>query len=253
MRVSLVNFFHAGDIILCRSLIRRVRPLLIDRVALELQCKPQYRYLWDDLGLPLHGVETPIRRDDEHHIDMWFGHGGDLLGVSGLSHATHVTSYNRQAEPLGLPLLDPQGEVPDIAFAQGPNPTDVAGVLVENGPVLSGQQTQDLAPFIGFLADSFRGTVFYCTAPPSRGCPSNVVDVSRRNLIEISALSTICKAMVARLSGPFVSTLVDVNRGRLPRLVLGKPIGCPIYDESDVRYCDTYDQLELQLREILVG
>jgi hypothetical protein len=246
MRVALENHYHAGDVILCRPLIRRVRPLLIDTVALELRCHPKYRYLWDDLGLPM--------RDDDgdpevRRIDLWFGHGGDLLGVSGLSHATHVTSYNRQAEKYGLPRIDPAGEVPPIDWEQ-PVADDIAGVLVENGPVLSGQQTVDLNPFLGFFASAFPKIPFYCCSRPPSG-PPNLIDVSSRNLLEISALSEVCIAMLARLSGPFVSTLTSSNVGRLPRLVFGKPIGCPIFDERDCSYYSTYDQVEMALREIL--
>lgn len=252
MRVALVNYFHAGDVILCRGLIRRVRPLLIDHVALELRCHPKYGYLWADLGLPIRPGpgETPSHDPDLNVINMWFGHGGDLLGVSGLSHATHVTSYNRQATPLGLPTLDPSEPVPPIDFPDMPVNDAPGGVLVENGPVLSGQKTYEITPFVRRLAQAFRGTTFYCTATVSVNLP-NVVDVSGRNLIQISALSNVCRAMVARLSGPFVASLTHKNKGRMKRLVFGKPLGCPIWDESDCEYHYSYEAIENRLRELL--
>lgn len=249
MRVALVNYFHAGDVLLSRALIRRVRPLLIDRVALELRCYKKNAYLWNDLGLPLRGVLQPTHEEGLHVIDLWFGSGGDLLGVSGLTHATQVTSYNRQAGVLGLPKLDPSEPVPLIDF-DVPYATDPPGVLVENGHVLSGQKTWELTPHLPRLADRFRGTIFYCTAKPPSGY-RNIVDISDRNLIEISALSNVCKAMLARLSGPFVASLTARNRGRLPRLVLGEPIGCPIWDESDCSYYMSIEAVESKLQEIL--
>jgi hypothetical protein len=220
--------------------------LLSNVVALELRCHQKYTYLWDDLGLP---ISTKVAPGDVKFINMWFGHGGDLLGVSGLTHATHVTSYNRQAKQLRLPLLDPSGPVPELDFVHR-TVNDPPGVLVENGPVLSGQKTTDLNPILGFLAASFPSTVFYCTAQPPGG-HANLVDVSHRNLKEISALSNVCIAMVSRLSGPFIASLTETNRGRLPRFVLGSPIGCPIWDESDVKYCGDFDQLKSYLRGVL--
>lgn len=247
MRVALVNWFHAGDVIMCRPLIRRVRPLLIDIVALELRCHPKYLYLWEDMGLPTSSVTEP--EPGVNFIDMWFGHGGDLLGVTGLTHVTHVTSYNRQATRLGLPTIDPSGEVPEIDFPPI-SVQDPPGVLVENGPVLSGQQMFEMNSILVSLAKSFPRTRFYCTAKPPPGT-HNLIDVSGRNLIEVSALSNVCVAMVSRLSGPFISTLTKHNRGRLPRFVYGKPIGCPIWDESDVRYCNDFKHLQELLRGVI--
>lgn len=245
MRVTIVNHFHAGDVIQCRPLIRRVRPLLVDIVELSLRCQPRFRYLWEDLGLPIRDDDDP----EAKVIDLWYAHGGDLLGVAGMTHATHVISYNRQARVHGLPEIDPDGDVPPIDWAPC-DVNDAPGVLVENGPVLSGQKTVDLNPFLGFFATAFPDVPFYCCSKPPPG-PPNLVDVSRRNLIEISALSEVCTAMLARLSGPFVATLTKRNIGRLPRLVFGEPIGCPIFDERDVTYFSSYDQVELALRKVL--
>lgn len=248
MRLALVNFFHAGDAILSRALIKRVRPLLVDRVKLELRCKPKNMYLWSDLGLPIYPEPPPA---DLPTINMWFGHGGDLLGVSGLTHATQVTSYNRQAKALDLPIISPDEPVPPIDFPERPV-SDNPGVLVENGPVLSGQPTHDLNPRLTRLAKAFPRLRFYCTGkvPKDKTRFSNIVDISKRNLVEISALSNICYAMLARLSGPFVASLTSRNVGRLPRLVHGSPIGCPIWDERDVKYFSDFEHLVNHLREV---
>ncbi len=122
---------------------------------------------------------------------------------------------------------------------------------MENGPVLSGQKTLELNPFLTRLAEDFLGTRFYCTGPVPENMPTNVIDVSTMNLIDISALSNVCTAMLARLSGPFVASLTSRNQGRLKRLVLGEPIGCPIWDENDVEYFDAFDAMSTRLREIL--
>lgn len=247
MQVGLVNFFHAGDVIMCRPIIQRIKPMLIDVLALHLRCHRKYAYLWEDLGLPMQ-YETTIP-PGVHAVDLWFGHGGDLLGVTGLTHATHVTSYNRQADLIGLPRLDPDGDVPELDFAPM-HVGDPPGVLVENGPVLSGQQTMELNPILGMLASTFSGTRFYCVSKPPPG-HANLIDVSDRNLIQISALSNVCTAMVSRLSGPFIASLTKHNRGRLPRFVFGSPIGCPIWDESDVSYCASADEVVSKLRGVL--
>lgn len=249
MRVALVNFFHSGDIILSRALIKRVRPLLIDKVALELRCVAKNAYLWADLGLPIRH-EQP--NENVSVIDMWFGHGGDLLGVSGLTHATQVTSYNRQAQKLDLPTLDPDEPVPALDFANV-QVSEQPGILVENGPVLSGQKTHELNPHLNTLAKAFSSIPIYCTGsvPQQNSRPSNIVDCSQKNLVEISALSNVCRAMVARLSGPFVASLTSKNVGRLKRLVLGQPIGCPIWDERNVEYYGDIEVVVNRLREVL--
>jgi len=247
VKVALVNYFHSGDVILSRALIRRVRPLLIDRVALELRCAAKNTYLWKDLGLPLH--VGPPTDPDVHCIDMWFGAGGDLLGVSGLTHATQVTSYNRQAEALGLPTLDPEEPVPSIDFPPA-TVRATPGVLVENGPVLSGQDTHELNPLLSNLAKMFNQVRFYCTGPVQQH-QQNIIDCSKQNLIEISALSECCFAMLARLSGPFVATLTSRNVGRLRRLVYGSPIGCPIWDERDVEYYTDFESVVERLKGLV--
>lgn len=247
MRVALVNWFHAGDIILCRAIIRRVRPFLIDAVALELRCHQKYAYLWEDLGLPI-VCDTNIPAD-VHAIDLWFGHGGDLLGVTGLTYATHIISYNRQAKSIGIPEIPSLNEAPDIDFS-AMTTDDPPGILVENGPVLSGQPTLELNPVLGQIASAFPQHRFYCASPPPSG-HANLIDVSGKNLKQISALSNRCIAMLARLSGVFVASLTSQNRGRLPRLVLGRPIGCPIWDETDVSYHGTLDDLVERLRSVV--
>lgn len=247
MNVVLVNEFHAGDVLLSRALIHRIRPLLIDVVKLELHCNGKYSYLWRDLGLPF--LTRPLDTPGINPVNMWFGFQKDLLGVSGLTHATQVVSYNRQAKELGLPLLDENEPVPEVNLPVVPV-SESTGVLVENGPVLSGQKTIDLNPWLPRIAKKFPNVPFYCASKPPRGA-SNLVDVSSRSLIQLASLSRVCKAMIARLSGVFVSTLMQHNRGRLPRLVIGEPIGCPIWDETDVRYLDSPEALEANLRGIL--
>lgn len=247
MKVDLVNFFHAGDVILSRAIIERLRPLLVDRVRLHLRCQPQYAYLWQDLHLP---VRTgPCSEEDVQPINLWFGYQQDLLGVTGLTHATQVTSYNRQAGLLGLPKLEDEVPMPPPVHlpAMGVADAERGGVLVENGPVLSGQPTAEVNTWLVPLAKEFPRIKFYCASKPA-DIP-NLVDVSKRNLIQLSALSNYCDAMVARLSGVFVSTLTAHNRGRLPRYVVGQPIGCPIWDEGDVRYLESVDELRRCLKE----
>jgi hypothetical protein len=249
MRVALVNRFHAGDVILSRSLISRVRPLLIDIVALELRCQAKYMYLWSDLGLPLHPIGESSELDGAAVVDLWFGYQPDLLGVYGLAHPTQVVSYNRQAEIHGLPRLTDTVPMPPPVHLPLVDVHEAPGVLVENGPVLSGQRTQEVNNWIAEIARVFPTTPFYCAGPIQHRAP-NLVDVSNRNLIALSSLSHVCRAMIARLSGVFVCTLTAQNRGRLPRLVVGEPIGCPIWDESDVSYFGDHGTMLQRLREI---
>ncbi len=248
MNVVLINQFHAGDVLLSRALIHRVRPLLIDKVKLELHCSGKYAYLWQDLGLPF--LDRPLDSPGIKQVNLWFGFQKDLLGVYGLTHSTQVVSYNRQAEVLELPILDldeptPSLKLPVVEIKEPP------GVLVENGPVLSGQKTVDINFWLPGLVKKFPSVPFYCAARPPVSELPNLHDVSKYNLIKLSALSNVCRVMIARLSGVFVASLTDHNHGRLPRLVVGEPIGCPIWDEVGVQYFSSPETMEVRLREIL--
>lgn len=245
MHVVLTNKFHAGDVIMTREIIRRVWPILRDTVRVELDCAPRYRYLWMDLGIPFWD-ET----GEPHAINLWFGHVDGVMGRHGLTHETQVESWNIQARPLGLPEIAHIDAPPiDLPIVEN---RDRPGILVENGPVLSGQPVQDINGWLKAIAMQFHAMPFYLSGrlDDPHWMP-NMVDRSDHNLLSLSALSGNCIAMISRLSSVTVASFTAKNRGRLPRIVAGHPLGCPIWDERDITYAPSITAMIDRLREVV--
>lgn len=245
MHVVLTNKFHAGDVIMTREIIKRVWPLLRETVRVELDCAPRYRYLWIDLGIPFWD-ET----GEPHAINLWFGHDPGAMGHYGLTHATQVEVWNGQARTLGLPEI-PHIDPPPVDLPIVEN-HDRPGVLVENGPVLSGQPVQDVNGWLKAICTSFPDVPFYLSGRIEDQLRApNMVDRSDHNLLSLSALSGNCIAMISRLSSVTVASFTAKNRGRLPRVVAGQPLGCPVWDERDLSYAPNITAMTERLREVV--
>lgn len=237
MTVVIFNHFHAGDILMSRTVIQDIRKANRDRdVTFELQCKERYVHLWHDLGPRVTGLEPgqeAIGRGGAM-INLHFATFGDMLS-RGLTYRNHVETYNRQAEKHGLTLLEyTEGQ----RFMNLPRPelTQIRqpAVLIENGQVLSGQPVFEINHHLSKLAHDFPHVFFYCSGKvhhPER----NLIDVSNWNLFRISVLSEHCKAIIARLSAIMVCSFTKNNYGR-KRFVFGQPLGCPIWDEKGLVY-----------------
>lgn len=253
MTVVLFNHFHAGDVILSRTIAYEIIRANPGR-SFELQCRHRYAYLWQDLGAPVVALEDGQERVErgESSINLWFGALDGML-AKGLTYENQVETYNRQAPLAGLTPIVYDGKQRFVNLSvHRPIQAERFGVLVENGPVLSGQPVLSIDPHLERLAKHFPHATFYC----SHGSffdgrqYQNIVDVSCWNLCELSALSNQCVAMIARLSAVLVCSFTEHNHGR-KRIVFGTPLGCPIWDEVGLIYVQSYDALKGELEIVL--
>lgn len=253
MTVVLFNLFHAGDVILSRTIADEIIRANPGR-SFELQCCHRYAYLWQDLGAPVVALEEGQERVErgEPSINLWFGALDGML-AKGLTYENQVETYNRQAPTAGLTPIVHDGKQRFVNLpVHRPIQAERFSVLVENGPVLSGQPVLPIDPHLERLANYFPHATFYC----SHGRffhdhkSKNIVDVSRWNLCELSALSNQCVTMIARLSAVLVCSFTEHNHGR-KRIVFGTPLGCPIWDEVGLIYVQSYEALQRELESIL--
>jgi len=244
--------WHAGDLVLCRPLVRRI--LSLHDVQIAWGCWKNQAYIIEDL--PVRVIADP--RDDPREgarpslmhlcppghapIYLWIGCYPDTL----FHHwEIMVELYNRQIQSHGLPklMISPRF-VPMVDFP----PVDVSvadnAVFVENGATRSGHS--DFEFDMGFLGAAFPGLVFYCTAKPAEQA-SNLVDCSALNLRELSSVSARCTAIAGKGSGPFCSTLIETNRYKPRAIMRYHPFnaGQTLWDYpgNPMQYLETQEEL----------
>ncbi len=95
------------------------------------------------------------------------------------------------------------------------------------------------------LALRYPGISFLCTSPPRYDLP-NLLDGSRLDLRDLSALSNECLAILGKASGPFCCTYTEPNRFK-PRAVCGyRSDVTPTfwdYEGNPLLYLDTMDEV----------
>lgn len=249
MKVILFNLFHAGDIVMARTIIQEICAANPEH-EFTLQCRKCYTYLWKDLGVNLEGLKPGQHPfGDGRKLNLWFAYYPDML-THGLTYRNHVETYNRQAKDLELAQIPYATEQ---RFVELPRPeikkVPPRSVLVENGPVLSGQPALDIDKHLARLAGEFPNVRFYCSGKIREPRP-NLVDVSEWNLLKLSVLSERCQGMISRLSAVMVCSFTEGNHGRR-RIVFGTPLGCPIWDEKGTVYVQDYENLVTHLRVVL--
>lgn len=243
--IVLYNLFHAGDVVMSRTIIQEIvahNP----GVSFSLECQPKNAYLWQDLGLRM-ALPRPAEERGPA-INLHFAAFSDSL-KKGLTYRNNVETYNRQACALGLRAIEDDGEprfieLPRPEIGHVPRPA----VLLENGPVLSGQLVHELNPHLIELSKRFGHVTFYLTHAPGRIARANLVDVSRWDLPQLSVLSEACQILVCRLSAVMVASFTRANHGRR-RIVYGQPLGCAIWDEVGVVYVQRFEDLCREIRE----
>lgn len=250
MKVVLFNLFHAGDIVMSRAIIKDILAANPEH-EFVLQCRHTYTYLWEDLGAPVVALaDGSIPVGDGHKLNLWFACFPDMLS-RGLTYLNHIETYGRQAKKFGLAAVEDDGKqrFVDLPRVEIP-PVAPRSVLVENGPVLSGQPVLDIDTHLEKLARQFSNVTFYCSGKRKVRGPRNIVDVSSWNLLQLSMLSEQCTTMIARLSAIMVCSFTKANHGRR-RIVFGSPLGCPIWDEAGLVYVSDYTGLKDQIASMV--
>lgn len=243
MRLFIHNSFHAGDVALTRLLIATLQETFPE-LELTLECRPCYRYLWEDFGLPIVPYEgsdhtttdpTPNCPPDAFFINAWFGLYDDILTAFSLTYPNNVYSFNRQ-----MKTYDPEGKyklsVPDVtpalqfpAQAKLPVPITENSILIENGKPRSRQSKFPINDYLEYLAKSFPKFIFYCTSKPPCHAP-NLIDCSSLNLIQLSELSNHCRALITLCSGVNAVTYTEANRFK-PRCFMGLTLPLRVWDD----------------------
>ncbi|MDZ4852400.1 MAG: hypothetical protein SGI77_24190 [Pirellulaceae bacterium] len=223
--------WHAGDLALTRPLVRQI--LAVHDVQITWGCWRNQAHIVEDL--PVKVVIDP--RDDKFtgpqrpslmhlcppgHIPvcLWVGVYPDTN-----SHQWEavVEIYNRQVRDLGFPMLQISSNyVPMLDFAVVDVTVAENAIFVENGATRSGHSSFEFD--LPNLAYAFPEFNFYSTADPKCELP-NVFNCGQFNLRELSSVSNQCIAIVGKGSGPFCSTLTEINRYK-PRAVMRyHPVG----------------------------
>jgi hypothetical protein len=142
-------------------------------------------------------------------INTWCGFFPDIDVQHHHNWSNIVKTWNRQAADHGIGVMLTDNEVPMIHFARRPR-FRVTGraVYVENGPTRSGHC--DYVFDMEDLGARFPDLRFCCTSKPNSSRP-NVIDCSTGDLVDLSAISDQCEAIVGKGSGPFMCTLTYPN------------------------------------------
>ncbi len=245
MHFFIHNSIHAGDVVFSRPVIKSIKERFPD-VKITLECMEANKYLWEDMGLPVvchkgglykSTAPTPNCPSDAIFINIWFGVYKDILLADYISFNNNVRTFNRQTEEKGLQhlfRLDESEFPPAVEFyAKQQLPVKIVknSVLVENGPVFSGQSQFPINDYLAQMAKTFPELVFYCSAePPVKA--SNIVDCSKLNLLQLSELSNHCKGFVTRGSGVNAATCTEPNRFK-PRCFVGMSRrGCRVWKDE---------------------
>ncbi|MCP4679328.1 MAG: hypothetical protein GY854_28335 [Deltaproteobacteria bacterium] len=202
-----------------RPLIRHI--LNENDIQITVGCYRNYAYLFADLGVvviasdhddfdgpkSLGALDLSYLCPDDHiPINTWVGNYPELTPPS---WPTIVETFNRQAREQGHPIRLKSGLVPDIDFRHMNVPVRENAIYIENGTVRSGHSVFSFD--MQRLSGTFPALNFYCTAHPFHYA-ENMYNCSHLNLVELSALSNRCVALIGKGSGPFCCTLTDANR-----------------------------------------
>lgn len=250
------NPYHNGDIIFTRPLVRAV----LDRHDVEITwgCFCNHKYLIQDL--PVRVLTDPrddrLAQDltylcpfDHFPINTWIGQYPETRRCI---WSSFVGAYNRQVEARGLAHLAivsrlvPMVDFPDVDLVINEN-----SVYVSNSVSRSGQS--DYVMNMQALSMEFPALTFYCTANPGWNAP-NMVDCSRLNLVQLSAISNRCDAIIGKAGGAIDCAFTEINRFK-PRAIMGlsDPHNPTIWNYPGLRvsYLQAHEQLKRFLQEVM--
>lgn len=244
-KLHIINTWHRGDVILTRPMILNLK----NHFEITLECTSQCAYLWTDLELPIFPGEaynvthdSARRPDDAIGINLWFGTYPDLLHEHGMTVACQAHTFNRRMAELSQPYgVTVRSEPMAVDFASAADiPVPVNAILVENGPILSGQSTFDLNECIQRLAEDYPQLNFCCCSRPPVVAP-NLHDFSHYNLIQLSQVGDKCAALVTVGSGVNAACYTKKSMYK-PRCILGWSYRIAIWHPR-VEFLNDYAQL----------
>jgi SAM-dependent methyltransferase len=243
MHFFIHNSLHAGDVILTRPFITALKDKYPE-LEITLECRSTYRYLWEDLGLPIVDYEgadhlitkpTPNCPSEMFFLNMWFGIYQDIAIAFGLTFSNSVYTFNRLMKEYQLDniyrLTIPPCP-PAIKFYRKPEiPMTIHdnAVLIENGKPRSKQNFFPINDYLKHIANTYPQYTFYCSAKPPCNL-LNLVDCSKLDLLQLSELSNHCRALITLGSGVNAATYTEENRFK-PRCFAGMAFYMQIWDD----------------------
>jgi predicted O-linked N-acetylglucosamine transferase (SPINDLY family) len=250
------NNWHNGDIIFERPLVRRI----LDRypnVQITWGCWRNHKVLIQDLPVTVIAHANDDREPgpglpdlcpaDHKIIYLWVGQYPDTRHTR---WSNVVEVYNRQVKSHGLDLMIACGDVPMVDFPFIEIATLNNAVYVENGPVRAMQSKFDFD--MRQLSAAFPDLNFYCTSDPKWSAP-NVFNCGKLNLVQLSALSNRCDALIGKGSGTFACAMTEVNRYKPQALMnFHSYDGATFweYPGCTTEYLETYEQLVQFLQQV---
>ena len=163
---------------------------------------------------------------------------------------SEVFTWNMTMGRFGLPIEYKELEI-NLPYVE----TEVKdnAIFVENGISLSGHN--DFFYDMDFISGKFPHLTFYCTADPKTS-NSNVVDLSKYNLVYLQNVVKKCKAFIGKGSGPFFLTCTKESRN-LPKALFGYKLEEKGYlwdKDYPVEYYDGDDNLVVEyLNKLNIG
>lgn len=148
-------------------------------------------------------------------VNTWIGHAGSKwAGHDGCTLKGNYKMFADYATSLGIELQQEHEFIPEIDYSRfnigNFTPKTEKNILVCNGQAWSGQTRNfDMSQMLIYLARKYPSCTFFVTEKFDNSVP-NIVDansffdtVGKSNLNELSYLSTFCKIIIGRASGPF--------------------------------------------------
>src|SRR5258706_1172178 len=249
------NNWHNGDIIFERPLVRRI----LDRYDVKISwgCWRNHRVLIEDLPVTIIANAKDDREPaadlikmcppDHLPIYLWVGQYPDTRHTC---WRNVVEVYNRQVKAHGLDITLTCGDVPMVDFPYVHAAMRSNAIYVENGRVRPMQSKFEFDMMR--LCAEFPEFNFYCTADPRWQAP-NLFNCERLNLVQLSAVSNKCEALIGKGSGTFACAMTGENRLKPQALMnfhsydgttFWEYPGCP------TQYLETYEELHHFLTEV---
>jgi hypothetical protein len=191
-------------------------------VKVRFACYEDQMYLVKHLPMEFFPIKGNYRNIPERvnffkKIDPLFYEGYTTIHLwGGLYSYPHtwvnqVKTFNNQCKEKNIELLLDEST---CAFVELPHiDLDVKNnaVYVENGPTVSGHSYYNFD--IYKLSLMFPKTNFYLTDPVNFSA-NNIIDCSKKNLIELANISKKCQLILGKGSGPFMCAYNETNKDK---------------------------------------
>lgn len=256
VKLFFYNNWHNGDIIFERPLVRRILDRYPD-VQITWGCWRNHKLIIQDLAVTVIAHENDDREPgpgltalcppDHKPVYLWVGQYPDTRHTR---WSNVVEIYNRQVRAHGLDLTISCGDVPMVDFPFVEIATLNNAIYVENGMVRAMQSKFEFD--MRRISAEFPDLNFYCTADPKWQAP-NLFNCGKLNLVQLSALSNRCDALIGKGSGTFACAMTEVNRYKPQALMnFHSYDGATFweYPGCTTQYLETYEQLSQFLQHV---